>query len=144
MNEKTEMRNTGEREVVRVPLRPGEDRHATIYREDYERLLRNGVGTHWFVSKAGGREYVRAYCRGATGDQITVARAVLGVGRRANVSYVTKDRTDLRRGNLRAVKGNGRRNDTALCRASLDGAVKVPKRGAMGAMGGQERVEALR
>lgn len=113
------------RAIVKVPLGRHGERHAVLFEEDFERLCAAGVGTSWFVSRNGsGQEYVRAFCRGATGDQITVARAILGAGRRSNVRYLTGDRTNLRRWNLELAKGNGRRNDTGLARAHA-GAVKA-------------------
>lgn len=103
------------RAIVRVPLgnRPGA--YATVEAEDFTRLVQAGLSAHWFAVKdGGGLEYVRVRATGASGGQITLARAILGLGRRQSVSFLSQDRFDLRRANLITKRGNGSRNDAQV------------------------------
>lgn len=102
-------------DVVRVPLSPAGNGEALVYADDYDRLVRMGVGTRWFLVRNGyGQAYVRAHLRTATGGQITVARLILGLGRGACVRYYGSDRTDLRRDMIYAERGYARRDDVDL------------------------------
>jgi hypothetical protein len=108
-------------ETVRVPLSPVGSGTATVYRDDFERLLRMGVARRWFLVRNGkGQSYVRAYLRRATGGQITVARAILDCGKGERVSYRGEDRTDLRRDKIHAERGYAKRDDADLLREFRD------------------------
>jgi hypothetical protein len=125
-------RDSSGRAIVRVPLGPDCGRHATLFAADYERLLAAGVRQPWFIVRNGtGGEHVRAYCRGASGDQITVARALLGLTRGRIVRYSSPDHLDLRPWNLSVAKGYGKRSDrnipTDATRAVTD--LNVPEAG---------------
>lgn len=58
-------------------------------------------------------DYVRAGAWGMSGNQVTVSRALLGLGRRQVARFYTSDRLDLRRRNLEVGRGNAKRNDIA-------------------------------
>lgn len=109
--------NAASRDVVHVPLSPAGRGTATVYRDDYERLMAMGVGKRWFLVKnGGGQSYVRAYLRTATGRQITVARLILDAGRGEVVNYRKGDRTDLRSDMIFAERGYAKRDDAGLLR----------------------------
>ncbi|MBA2077048.1 hypothetical protein [Rhodanobacter sp. PCA2] len=87
------------------------DQRATLYAEDLDRLLVAGWSQHWSWCKTNPRfRYVLAYARTPAGKQrsITIARLIAGAGKGQVVEYIDGDRSNLRRDNLRIVRGSGR------------------------------------
>lgn len=83
---------------------------ATLYAEDLERLLAAGWSPYWTHTSTGGRfRYVLARAANPRGRQrsITVARLIVQTAKGFRVEYIDGDRCNLRRDNLRAVKGGG-------------------------------------
>lgn len=87
------------------------DQRATLYAEDLERLLEAGWSPHWSWCKTNPRfSYVLVGARTAKRAQrsLTVARLIADAGKGQCVVYNDGDRTNLRRDNLRLVRGSGR------------------------------------
>ncbi|NGN40270.1 hypothetical protein G6N74_04275 [Mesorhizobium sp. CGMCC 1.15528] len=103
-------------EAVRVPLDDEGRCFALADAWDYDRLKEGGVTGAWYGFTNGHQtqEYVRTSINGIPGRKITVARAILGVGRREVVRYNNRDTLDLRRLNLSASRGRAKRNDQQL------------------------------
>lgn len=92
---------------VRVPL-AHTDRSATLYVEDFFRLLSAGVSANWAVnySSPTGRGYVKVSVPGQ--DRRLVARLLTGAGPRQQVRYRNGNPLDLRTPNLTVQEGAGR------------------------------------
>lgn len=110
------IRTTDERgrAIVRVPLtnHAGE---AVVEESDFDRLTEAGLPMTWQLNGGNsGPGYVRAYCNGATGNLLTVARLITGAGYKQIVRYNDGDRTNLRRSNLKVVSGYGKRVDMTI------------------------------
>lgn len=104
--------------IVRVPLDKDGKAHAIVTAADYDRLRSEGVSGAWYVNDNGtGKAYVRSASSGATGGQITVARAILRAGPREIIRYHNGDRTDLRRSNLYVATGRAKRHDATIAAA---------------------------
>lgn len=89
---------------------------ATLYAEDLERLLAAGWSPYWTHTSTGGRfRYVLARAANPRGRQrsITVARLIAEPAKGFRVQYIDGDRCNLRRDNLRVVKGGGRTTTAA-------------------------------
>lgn len=87
------------------------DQRATLYADDLDHLLAAGFSAHWQWCKTNPRfRYVLAYARTPAGKQrtITIARLIAGAGKGQVVEYIDGDRANLRRDNLRIVRGSGR------------------------------------
>ncbi|MFK2904839.1 hypothetical protein ISP17_12820 [Dyella ginsengisoli] len=81
---------------------------ATLYAEDYERVLAQGFSPYWAIASTGGRHrYVLVQARSPSniGRSLTVARLVAQAGKGQRVGYADGDRLNLRRENLVLVKG---------------------------------------
>lgn len=94
-------------ELAHVPLAKGEQR-ATLYAEDYRRLMEAGWSPCWAMTSTGGKfRYVLVWARNPKGNprSLTVARLVAEVGKGQLVSYADGDRLNLRRDNLMVRKG---------------------------------------
>ncbi|WP_157510989.1 hypothetical protein [Frateuria sp. Soil773] len=100
---------TGQR-LAHVAL-TGTCQRATLYADDLERLLEAGWSPHWSWCKTNPRfSYVLVGARTMKGVQrsLTVARLIADAGKGQCVVYNDGDRTNLRRDNLRLVRGSGR------------------------------------
>ena len=98
--------NTGV-ELAKVPL-TSRDQHATLYADDYRRLMAAGWSPYWAQASTGKKhEYVLVSARNPKGRRrsLTVARLVAEVGKGLTVSYADGDRLNLRRDNLLIRKG---------------------------------------
>lgn len=95
--------------LVGVQTERGE---ALIDRADFDRLVNElAVSMNWTFN--GGS--VRAATRGASGCLIGIARAIVGAGAGQFVKHRNRDRTDLRRKNLKVREGGqATRNDLRL------------------------------
>lgn len=104
----------GER-VVHVSIRSREGMWAILEASDFDRIERLGVSANFFLcSPSAGRDYVRASAWGETGNQLTVARFILGAQRGQIVQYHSSNRLDLRRRNISLAKGKATRDDCKL------------------------------
>jgi hypothetical protein len=89
-------------ELVHVALANSQLR-ATLYAEDYQRLMDEGFSPYWSLSNTGGRfEYVLANARSPMGTPrtITLARLIAQAAKGRRVTYADGD-------NLLIVKGGG-------------------------------------
>jgi len=103
------------RDIVKVPLDNAELRWAVVDAEDFDRLQNAGLTGLWFaVNDGGDRLYVRTTCVDVSGGQVTVARAILGLGRGEVVRYRAGDRLDLRRCSIQSERGAAKRDDMGL------------------------------
>lgn len=117
------------------------DQRATLYAEDLEHLLAAGFSAHWCWARTNPRfRYVLACARTPAGKRrsITIARLIAGAGKGRVVEYIDGDRSNLRRDNLRIVRGSGRTQtpaDAVLPRhpCNLPGAIEAPQEAATGA-----------
>lgn len=94
-------------QLVHVAL-ANTDRRATLYAEDYDRILAAGFSPCWSITSTGGRfEYVLVAARSpANGKRsLTVARLVAEAGKGQRVGYSDNDRLNLRRDNLTINQG---------------------------------------
>lgn len=104
----------GER-VVYVPIRSREGMWAILDAADFDRIERLGVSSRFFLSTSGsGLDYVRASAGGVTGNQLTVARFILGAQGGQIVQYHSSNRLDLRQRNISLAKGRATRDDCKL------------------------------
>lgn len=89
---------------IAVPLANSALR-ATLYIEDYNRLIREGLSPYWSLdfNKKNGQGYVRAAAK--DGRKVAVARLIADAGPREQVRYRNRDRLNLRRENLRRQRG---------------------------------------
>lgn len=96
--------NEGQR-IVLMPLANGKG-FATVYQEDYQRLMLLGVSPYWYANSNGptgeGVEYVKAE---KDGTMQTVARFIVGALPGEQVHYRDGDRMNLRIDNLYRSKG---------------------------------------
>ena len=117
--------NTGN-PIVRVPMDRKGDRWATLDAEDFDRIVAEGVSMSWHCNDNGaGQSYVKAYAPEASGGLVSVPRIVMRAGPKEVVRYVTRDRLDLRRGNLTIAKGKAKREDVAIVRAAREAAAEM-------------------
>ena len=87
--------------IAVVPLANG--RAATLDLTDWEDLICGGVTPNWtFNDNGGGFSYVR--CQ-SPDNLLIVGREIMQAGKGEMVRYRNGDRTDLRRANLRLVRG---------------------------------------
>lgn len=100
------------REVIKVHLR-NVDRYATLYRDDYDRVVSEIGMAHWFVNvirRPGGRthEYIRAQSPSSK-NLVMIARIVARAMARTAVRYRDGDAFNLRSENLQEdmERGNG-------------------------------------
>lgn len=98
------------RPIVRVPLgKNGSKGYATLYLQDFERLMELGLSTAWNLV---GKGYVTATCSTAPGNSVQVARVLLDAGAYEQVRYCNGDKTDLRTNNiLKFFTGAAKRRD---------------------------------
>ena len=107
--------------IVRVPVDRYGHRWAILEAVDFDRLRAQGISPTWFFNRAAPTAspcqlaYVKAHATNATGRLIMVARTILEAGPGERVEYVTSDRLDLRRSNIRLTSGYAKRNDSAFC-----------------------------
>lgn len=83
---------------------------ATLYAEDHAWLMGEGWSPYWSLTNTGGRhDYVLANARGPRNNPrtVTVARLIAQAAKGQRVTYADGDHTNLRRDNLRIVKGGG-------------------------------------
>jgi hypothetical protein len=93
--------------VAKVLLAAGKG-VATLYAEDYGRLMAAGISPFWYLSGNGsGNAYVH-YSEPLTGSDLTVARAILGAGAGQAVKHFDGETTNLRRSNLYIAKARYR------------------------------------
>lgn len=101
--------DTDGQELAHIAL-ANTDQRATLYAEDFRQLMVEGWSRHWTLANTGGRfEYVLANVRGPMNNPRTVpvARLIAQAAKGRRVTYIDGDRTNLRRDNLRIVKGGG-------------------------------------
>lgn len=89
-------------DIVIVPLGRQGSKHAFIDKADYDYLMKLGLSTAWHESAGG---YVAAVAHRARGNLINVARVLLNAGIGQYVRYVDGDPRNLRRSNLKLLKG---------------------------------------
>ena len=114
--------------IVLVPLARGGV--AKLLASDYDRLSGLGLSRAWTLNYngCGSNGYVRAPHAGATGNLITVARAVAGAGRGQCVRYRDCNRLNLRNDNLYfAPRKRAWRDDAALLAPSVRSQSDKPK-----------------
>jgi hypothetical protein len=95
--------------LVHVALANSQQR-ATLYAEDFLWLMNDGWSPYWSLTNTGGRfEYVLANGRSPLNKPrtVTLARLIAQAAKGRRVTYLDGDRTNLRRDNLRIVKGGG-------------------------------------
>lgn len=83
---------------------------ATLYAEDLERMIAAGWSPYWSLTNTGGRFlYVLARAANPSGRyrSVTVARLIAAPSKGFRVQYIDGDRCNLRRDDLRVVKGGG-------------------------------------
>lgn len=103
------------RDIVRVPVDETGLRHALVDADDFDRLQSTGLtGVFFVVNNGKGQLYVRTGCTDVSGGQVTVARAILGLGRGEVVRYRAGDRLDLRRCSIQSERGAAKRDDMGL------------------------------
>ena len=104
---------------------PGPGREVVLIdRQDHEHLIAMGLGETWYLIENGrGRRYVRAYQRNATGNQVTVARLIVGAQHGEVVRYWDGNPLNLTRANLYVDRGRAYRNDELIVR---NGALFAP------------------
>ena len=91
-----------------VPL-ANHSRPARIDAKDFEMLLAEGYSDQWNFNRVGqGYGYVRCKDGKIKGGLSTVARLVLGAGKKQVVHYRDGDRRNLCRSNLYITKGNAK------------------------------------
>lgn len=91
------------RDIVLVPL-ANHAQPAKLLKEDFERLTDCGLGTAWTFNDNGkGNAYVRTHAPGR--NLITVARAIVEIGRGRRVHYRDGNRLNLRSDNLTTACG---------------------------------------
>jgi len=96
-----------------------------LYREDYDRVV-SGYGiTSWYANDNGkGALYVRL--KGRHGNNLMVARLIVGDHERNNVRYLDKNPLNLRRTNLYFGAGRGGRvPDSAVRKAHSNATAPV-------------------
>lgn len=96
--------------LVHLPLANTSER-ATLYAEDYERMVADGYSARWAIASTGGHhKYVLVNARspGNGKRSLTVARLVAQAGRGQIVGYADGDRLNLRRDNLRVHEGRAK------------------------------------
>ena len=88
----------------------GSTERATMYAEDYRRIVGANWSIHWHFTSTGHKhKYVLVNARSAAGHArtLTVARLVADAPRGRRVYYVDGNRLNLRRDNLSLHKGRG-------------------------------------
>ncbi|MDR6308146.1 hypothetical protein [Pacificitalea manganoxidans] len=106
-----------------VPLNARHDCHALVELEDYWSVRDSGADGLWCANHANGFSYVQTEAplrSGKSGRKIYLARLILGLSVGKKVSYANGDGLDLRRKNLVAVGGNGRRSAASIVRRSIE------------------------
>lgn len=94
-------------EVVHVPLANSQQR-ATLYAEDYRRLMAAGFSRFWkYIQTGNGHAYpaLNAYTSDGHNREVTVARLITGAGRGQRVRTVDGNPLNLRTDNLEFVPG---------------------------------------
>lgn len=119
--------------LAHLPLAHTSER-ATLYADDYERVVADGYSPCWSFASTGGRQkYVLVNARSPNNAprSFTVARLVAEAGKGQLVSYADGDRLNLRRENLLLHEG----------RAKIAAACVLPRsRGVL--LAAQERAQA--
>lgn len=90
------------RTLALVPLYGERDRCAVLDAADFDRLAAAGVPAHWWIDRRGTR--YEAPCVSIAGRPVGVARLILECGPGEGVHYVTRDRLNLCRENIRRVR----------------------------------------
>ncbi len=94
--------------IVLVPL-ANHPKLARIDAKDFEMLLAEGYSDQWNFNRVGqAYGYVRCKNEKVKGGLSTVARLVLGAGKKQVVHYRDGDRLNLCRSNLFITKGNAK------------------------------------
>ncbi len=96
MNKITKIEEIVGKTIYHIRLGRG-DKTARIYKEDYEELMGLGVSELWCE---GALNYVSCYCKGAPGNRIIIARALMDAGDKETVRYIDGDKTNLLKDNL--------------------------------------------
>ncbi|MHB1058063.1 MAG: hypothetical protein ACYC0F_09300 [Rhodanobacter sp.] len=112
------------------------DQRATLYAEDFQRLMDAGWPPYWSLTNTGGRfDYVLAYARSPMNRprSITLARLIAQAAKGQRITYADGDRTNLRRDNLLIVKGGGPTKAHALALRPSKEAAPVIDRAALSA-----------
>lgn len=97
-------------QLVHVAL-ANTDQRATLYAEDYQRLMAAGFSQHWSLNDNGnGSAYVKANGRRADGRQtkLRIARLIAGAGKGEHVRFADSNTLNLRIDNLRIQRAPAR------------------------------------
>lgn len=97
-------------QLVHVALANSNQR-ATLYAEDYQRLMDTGYSRHWSLNDNGhGSAYVKADGRRADGKQVKlrIARLIAEASHGEHVRFADGNTLNLRRDNLRIQEGRAR------------------------------------
>ena len=97
-------------QLVHVAL-ANTDQRATLYAEDYQRLISAGFSRHWsFNDNGNGSAYVKANGRRADGRQtkVRIARLIAGAGKGEHVRFADGNTRNLRADNLRIQRARAR------------------------------------
>ncbi|MET4570171.1 hypothetical protein [Rhodanobacter soli] len=87
------------------------DQRATLYADDYRRLMDAGFSQHWSLNDNGnGSAYVKANGRRADGRQtkLRIARLIAGAGKGEHVRFADSNSLNLRTDNLRIQRAPAR------------------------------------
>ena len=99
-------------ETTTVPLGPNGDRGTVVLRkDDYDLLLELGLSECWNALRINDRIYVTAPSSRAPGSRVLVARVLMDAKRGERVIFLDGNPLNMRRENLRLVKGHGKRRD---------------------------------
>lgn len=98
--------------IVLVPLDPKGNRWAVVEAADYDRLPERLKSAPWLLNDNGsGNAYVKASIPSAPGGLVRVHRVVIGAPQGQAVHFMSQDRCDLRRSNMRLRKDRKARRD---------------------------------
>jgi hypothetical protein len=93
--------------VVTVPLGPnGKHGECILDKSDMDSLLTMGVSTNWTVTKG----YVTASGK-SSNNHVLIARVLTGASHGERVRFLDGNKLNLRRHNLKLVKGQGSKTD---------------------------------
>lgn len=81
-----------------------------IDRDDFDRLVAEGLSLNWFLSGNGNGRYYVSVRHPRFGNTVPVARHIMRAGRGQVVQYRSGDRLDLRKANLTRSEGAAKRS----------------------------------
>jgi hypothetical protein len=108
INTKRPVRISEDGQTVFVTLKCGST--AVIDRDDFDRLAEDGISFNWFIITNGqGNTYVGTH-HTRLGNIVTVSRQIMRAKRGEVIYYLSGDRFDLRKSNLRRRGGPSKRS----------------------------------